>query len=301
MVVKKRSLADRSFFLVNSIVGSLFFIIAFYPLYFVLIASFSNPVSVVLGEVWWRPIGVNLSGYKAVFEDNRVIMGYANSLFIMVAGTMVNVVFTVLAAYPLSRKDFRYRNIIMGLYVFTMLFSGGLIPTYLVVKNLGMIDTRAALIIPNALLVWNMIITRTFFIHSILDSLLEAAQLDGCSDIYFLWKVVLPLSGPILAVITLYYAVGHWNSFFSAMIYLKTASKYPLQMILRDILIQNQVMANQATMQGAVDAESMVLRQEIAQLLKYSLIIVASAPLLIIYPFVQKYFVKGVLIGSIKG
>jgi multiple sugar transport system permease protein/putative aldouronate transport system permease protein len=301
MVVKKRSLADRSFFLVNSLVGSLFFIIAFYPLYFVLIASFSNPVSVVLGEVWWRPIGVNLSGYKAVFEDNRVILGYANSLFIMVAGTMVNVVFTVLAAYPLSRKDFRYRNIIMGLYVFTMLFSGGLIPTYLVVKNLGMIDTRAALIIPNALLVWNMIITRTFFIHSIPDSLLEAAQLDGCSDIYFLWKVVLPLSGPILAVITLYYAVGHWNSFFSAMIYLKTASKYPLQMILRDILIQNQVMANQATMQGAVDAESMVLRQEIAQLLKYSLIIVASAPLLIIYPFVQKYFVKGVLIGSIKG
>jgi putative aldouronate transport system permease protein len=255
----------------------------------------------VLGEVWWRPIGINLNGYKAVFEDPRVIMGYANSLFIMVVGTMINVFFTVLAAYPLARKDFRFRNAIMALYVFTMLFNGGLIPTYLVVKNLGMVDTRAALIIPNALMVWNMIITRTFFLNSIPDSLLEAAQLDGCSDIYFLWKVVLPLSGPILAVITLYYAVGHWNSFFTAMIYLKTASKFPLQMILRDILIANQTAAMSATMQGAVDAETMVIKQQLAQLLKYSLIIVASAPLLMIYPFVQKYFVKGVLIGSIKG
>jgi putative aldouronate transport system permease protein len=301
MVEKQKNLADRSFYLVNALVGGLFFFLAFYPLYFVMIASISNPVSVVLGEVWWRPIGINLNGYKAVFEDPRVIMGYANSLFIMVVGTMINVFFTVLAAYPLARKDFRFRNAIMALYVFTMLFNGGLIPTYLVVKNLGMVDTRAALIIPNALMVWNMIITRTFFLNSIPDSLLEAAQLDGCSDIYFLWKVVLPLSGPILAVITLYYAVGHWNSFFTAMIYLKTASKFPLQMILRDILIANQTAAMAATMQGAVDAETMVIKQQLAQLLKYSLIIVASAPLLMIYPFVQKYFVKGVLIGSIKG
>lgn len=301
MVEKQKNLADRSFYLINSIVGVFFFIISFYPLYYVLCSSISDPIAVVLGEVWWRPVGLNFDGYKAVFEDPRVIMGYVNSFFLLVVGTSTCVLFTVLAAYPLARKDFKFRNPLMALYVFTMLFNGGLIPTYLVVKNLGLVDTRAALIIPNALMVWNMIITRTFFINSIPDSLLEAAQLDGCSDIYFLWKVVIPLSGPILAVITLYYGVYHWNSFFNAMIYLKTATKYPLQMILRDILIQNQMMATQATMQGAADAQEMVVRQQMAQLLKYSLIVVASVPLLAIYPFVQKYFVKGILIGSIKG
>ena len=229
-------------------------------------------------------------------------MGYANSFYIMAVGTLVNIIFTILAAYPLARRDFKARNYIMALYVFTMLFNGGLIPTYLVVKSLGLIDTRAALIIPNALLVWNMIITRTFFLNNIPDSLLEASQIDGCSDTYFLYKVVIPLSGPILAVITLYYAVTHWNSFFNAMLYLKTATKFPLQLILRDILIQNQQAANMAAMQGNVsDALEMAVRQQLAELLKYSLIIIASAPLLAIYPFVQKYFVRGILIGSIKG
>jgi multiple sugar transport system permease protein/putative aldouronate transport system permease protein len=183
-----------------------------------------------------------------------------------------------------------------------MLFNGGLIPTYLVVKNLGLIDTRAAMILPNALVVWNMIITRTYFQNSIPGELLEAAQMDGCTDFYFLYKVVLPLSGPILAVITLFYAVGHWNTFFNALIYLKSANKYPLQIILRDILVQNQMSGDMASsMQGATDAQSMIIKQQLAELLKYSLIIVASLPLLVMYPFVQKYFVRGILIGSIKG
>lgn len=301
MVKQEKAFGDRSFFIVNALIATVFFVITIYPLYFVLCASFSDPIAVAKGDVTWRPIKFNINGYKAVFEDSRVIMGYANSIYIMVVGTVINVFFTILAAYPLARKDFKIRNFVMGLYVFTMLFNGGLIPTYLVVKNLGLIDTRMALIIPNALMVWNMIITRTFFINSIPDSLLEAAQIDGCSDFYFLWKVVIPLSGPILAVITLYYAVGHWNSFFNAMLYLKTASKYPLQMILRDILVQNQQASMAATMGAATNALEMAMRQQLAELLKYSLIIVASVPLLAIYPFVQKYFVKGILIGSIKG
>lgn len=302
MVKQKNTLGDKSFYLVNGLVATLFFVVTVYPIYFVLAASFSDPIAVARGDVWWRPIGLNFNGYKEVFRDSRVIMGYANSLYIMVVGTLVNVVFTVLAAYPLARRDFKARNPIMALYVFTMLFNGGLIPTYLVVKNIGLIDTRAALILPNALLVWNMIITRTFFLHNIPDSLLEAAQIDGCSDVYFLFKVVVPLSGPILAVITLYYAVGHWNQFFNAMLYLKTATKFPLQLILRDILIQNQQAANmQATQGNVTDALEMAMRQQLAELLKYSLIIVASAPLMVIYPFVQKYFVRGILIGSIKG
>lgn len=300
-VKQKETLGDKSFFTVNTLVAMIFFVLAIYPIYFVLIASVSDPIAVAKGTVWWRPIKFNINGYKAVFEDSRVIMGYANSFLIMTVGTLINVIFTVLAAYPLSRKDFKPRNKIMALYVFTMLFNGGLIPTYLVVKNLGLIDTRAALILPNALMVWNMIITRTFFLNSIPESLLEAAQIDGCSDFYFLWKVVVPLSGPILAVITLYYAVGHWNAFFTAMLYLKTATKFPLQMILRDILITNQQASMSATLGSAMNAEEMAIRQQLAELLKYSLIIIASAPLLAIYPFVQKYFVKGILIGSIKG
>ena len=301
-MVKQSGYQDRIFLAGNFVLVTFFFVIAAYPIYYVLAASFSDALAVIQGKVWWRPVQFNIEGYKAVFADQRVIGGYMNSFFYMFVGSAVNVVVTVLAAYPLSRKDFRHRNLIMGLYVFTMLFNGGLIPTYLVVKNLGLIDTRAAMILPNALVVWNMIITRTYFQNSIPGELLEAAQMDGCTDFYFLYKVVLPLSGPILAVITLFYAVGHWNTFFNALIYLKSANKYPLQIILRDILVQNQMSGDMASsMQGATDAQSMIIKQQLAELLKYSLIIVASLPLLVMYPFVQKYFVRGILIGSIKG
>lgn len=301
-MVTQHSYADKVFLAINFMIATFFFLVSAYPVYYVIIASFSDALEVIRGRVFWRPMTPGLQGYRAVFADERVITGYLNSFYYMFVGTSVNVVLTVLAAYPLSRKDFRHRNLVMGLYVFTMLFNGGLIPTYLVVRNLGLIDTRAAMILPTAIGIWNMVITRTYFQHNIPHELLEASQLDGCSDVNFLLRVVLPLSGPILAVITLFYAVQHWNTFFNALLYLRSSSKFPLQLILRDILIQNQMSADMATsMQGAMDAQAMVVRQQLAELLKYSLIVVASLPLLIMYPFVQKYFVRGILIGSIKG
>ena len=301
-MVKQHSYADRVFLAINFAIVTVFFLVSAYPVYYVIIASFSDALEVIRGRVFWRPMKPGLQGYRAVFADERVITGYLNSFYYMFVGTSVNVALTVLAAYPLSRRDFRHRNLVMGLYVFTMLFNGGLIPTYLVVRNLGMIDTRAAMILPTAIGIWNMVITRTYFQHNIPHELLEASQLDGCSDVNFLLRVVLPLSGPILAVITLFYAVQHWNSFFNAFLYLRSSAKFPLQLILRDILIQNQMSADMATsMQGAMDAQAMVIRQQLSELLKYSLIVVASLPLLIMYPFVQKYFVRGILIGSIKG
>jgi multiple sugar transport system permease protein/putative aldouronate transport system permease protein len=213
-----------------------------------------------------------------------------------VVGTFVSVTLTILAAYPLSRKDLAGRNVIMFLFVFTLLFGGGLIPTYLVVREVGMLNTRWALIIPTALSVYNMIITRTFFQSTIPDELLEAAQLDGCSDFRFVRDVVIPLSGPIIAVNALFYAVSQWNQYFNALIYLTNPDLFPLQLILREILVQNQVDFSQIS-----DVNQLMARQQLQDLLKYSLIVVASAPVLIIYPFVQKHFVRGVLIGSLKG
>ncbi len=207
----------------------------------------------------------------------------------------MNLVVTILAGYALSRKDLVGRNFFIFLFAFTMLFNGGIVPTYLVVNQLGLINTRWALIIPGALSVWNLIITVTYFRTSIPIELLEAAQLDGCSDFQYLARVVIPLSAPIVAVLALFYAVGHWNEYFSALLYLSKPALYPLQIILRTILVQNQV---DVTM---VDVNTYAARQAIRELLKYALIVVASVPVLIIYPFVQRYFLKGIMIGAIKG
>ena len=293
----KATKQDRWFNVVNTAIVTLFFALVLAPLLYVLAASFSDALAVIQGRVWFWPVDFNIEGYKAVFRHPRIMTGFANSFFYMTAGTLVNVTLTVLAAYPLSRKDFVDRNLFMGLFVFTIMFNGGLIPTYLLVKSLGMLDTRAALIFPLAIGAWNVIITRTYFKHTIPNELLEAAQMDGCKDFRFLWSVVLPLSGPIIAVITLFYAVQHWNQFFQALIYLKDEGKYPLQLILREILVENQVAAEMTDM----DIDSLLLRQQLRELLKYSLIVVASAPMLILYPFIQKYFVKGIMIGSLKG
>ena len=295
-MANKLTKRDRIFNLVNSSIVSLFFFTILFPLIYVVSASFSDPNKVVQGQVWLWPVGFNLEGYRAVFDNPRVMSGYLNSFIIMVGGTAVNVVMTILAGYPLSRKDFPDRHLLMGLFVFTIMFSGGLIPTYILVKNLGLIDTRWALILPTAIGAWNAIIVRTYFQTTIPGDLLEAAQMEGCSEFYFLWKIVIPLSGPILAVITLFYAVGHWNQFFAALLYLKDEAKYPLQIVLREILVENTI-----TDMSNIDVESQLLRQRLRELLKYSLIIVASAPLLAIYPFIQKYFVKGIMIGSLKG
>lgn len=292
----RESGSDRLFNVMNYAMLTLTLLVVLYPLVYVVSASFSSSYAVLSGKVWLWPVDPSLDGYKAIFKNSNVLTGFKNTFIYTVAGTFVNIFMTVLAAYPLSRKDFRGRNVFMLLFVFTMMFSGGLIPTYLVVKNLQLIDTIWAMLIPTALSVWNVIIMRTYFQTTIPGELLEASQIDGCTDFRFLLRIVLPLSGPIIAVIALFYAVGHWNQYFNAMIYLKSPDLYPLQLILRDILVQNEVKID---MLG--DVKSAAARQGLRELLKYSLIVVSSVPLLLVYPFVQKFFVKGVMIGSIKG
>lgn len=290
----KESPGDRIFLSVTYILLILVLIAVLYPLIYIVSSSLSSPSAVSAGKVWLWPVDVSLAGYEAVFRNGQVLTGYANSLFYTVAGTFISVSLTIMVAYPLSKKSFFGRTPLMVFITFTMLFSGGLIPTYLVVKSMGMIDTRWALLIPNAVWVWQVIIARTFFQTSIPDELSEAADIDGCSDIRYIFSVVLPLAKPIIAVLSLMYAVGQWNAYFDALIYLKSQSLYPLQLILRSILILGSGTGN-------MDAGEMVKQQQMAELMKYSLIVVASLPVLVIYPFVQRYFVQGMLIGSVKG
>jgi multiple sugar transport system permease protein/putative aldouronate transport system permease protein len=289
------SAQDRIFTIFNYAWLTFVLLIVAYPLIFVVSASLSDPTAVILGRMWLWPVGFNWNGYEAVFEHKGIMNGFANTIFYTGVGTLINVVMTILAAYPLSRKDLAGRNVLMALFVFTMMFSGGMIPTYLLVKDLGMLDTRWALIIPGALSVWNMIITRTYFQTNIPQELLEAAQLDGCNDFRFVRSIVLPLSGPIIAVIALFYAVGHWNQYFQALLYLRDQRLVPLQLVLREILVQNDV---DLSSYSGRDAEELL---KLRELLKYSLIVVASLPVLTFYPFVQRFFVKGVMIGSLKG
>lgn len=292
----KESKEDRWFAFLNAIMLLAVTVIVLYPLIYIVSSSFSSSSAVISGKVWLWPVDPTLDGYKAVFQYKRIWTGFANSLFYTAFGTIVNVALTVTAAYALSRKDLRGRQSIMLLFVFTMLFSAGLIPNYLVVKELGLLDTRWAMIVPSAVAAWNVIIARTFFQVTIPDELLEASQIDGSNDFGFFFRIVLPLSAPILAVLALFYATGHWNQYFQALIYLRNPERFPLQIILRDILIQNEVDASMM-----MDVSSMAKRDGLRQLLKYSLIVIASVPALILYPFVQKHFVKGVMIGSLKG
>jgi len=274
----------------------LFFVIA-YPLYYVILGSF-DPRLVTRDGIPLYPTQFTLDGYLTSFQNNSIWQGYRNSLLYTSVGTVINIFFTICAAYPLSRRDFAGRNVLMVLFVFTMYFSGGLIPEYLLIVNLGMINTIWALVLPPAISVMNMIIMRTYFISSIPTELLEAAQIDGCRNIHFLTKIVLPLSKPIIAVIGLFYAVGHWNSFFSALIYLREAGKQPLQIILRSILILNQF---DPSFLDKLDPETIARLIARAELMKYVVILLASVPVMIMYPFVQRYFVSGVMIGSVKG
>jgi putative aldouronate transport system permease protein len=292
----RRSKEDKVFDMINIILVAIMVVLVVYPLYFIVIASISNPNMIYEGKVWLLPKDITFEGYQRIFSDSKIWLGYKNSIIYTFVGTIINVSFTLMAAYALSRKDLYGRNLIMFLFLFTMFFSGGLIPTYLVVKDLGLLNTMWALILPKAVAVWNVIVARTYFQTSIPDEMLEAAKMDGCSDAKFFWKIVLPLSKPIVAVMVLFYAVGHWNSYFDALIYLNNENLYPLQLILRNILIQNE-----ASTQMMSDLDSLAAKQRISELIKYGVIIVASIPLLILYPFVQKYFVKGVMIGGIKG
>ena len=292
----RTSSRDRTFELVNNALLAVALITVGYPLIYIASASFSSTQAVVGGRVWLWPVEFSLLGYQTIFEYRAVWNGYANTVFYTVFGTAINVVLTIMAGYPLSRRDLQGRNLFMFMITFTMIFSGGLIPTYLLIRSLGMLNTRWVMMIPNAIAAWNIIITRTYYQSTIPDELHEAAQLDGCSDVRFLMSVVVPLSGAITAVNALFYAVAHWNAFFNAFIYLSRKELYPLQIILREILIQNDVDNDVFT-----DVAEQEAREGLRELLKFSLIIVASVPVLCIYPFVQKYFVRGVMIGSIKG
>lgn len=293
---KNSSTGDKVFIILVYVLLSAVMLIVLYPLIYIVSASFSDPQAVVSGKVVLWPVDVTLRGYKAVFKNPKILTGFMNSFIYMGVGTVVNLVMTMLCAYPLSRKEFTARNKIAALFVFTMYFSGGLMPTYMVVNKLGLINTRWAMIIPSAMSTYNMIIARTYMVNSIPDELYEAAQIDGCSPFKYLLKIIVPLSKPILAVLALYYGIAKWNNYFDAMLYLNDASLQPLTIVLREILIQNQIDPTMLT-----DASAMAKLQGMTELLKYAVIVVASVPVLAIYPFVQKYFVKGVAIGAVKG
>lgn len=291
------SKGDRVFGFIVDMFLIIIGIATFFPLIFVLSASVSDPVMVNSGQVLLLPKGFNLEGYKAVFENNWVITGYRNSLIYTVSGTFLNVLVTFMAAYSLSRKDMYGHRIITLYMVFTMWFGGGLIPTFLVVNKIGLVNRPTVMVILGLISIYNCIICRSFISSSIPFELQEAARIDGCNDFGILWKVVFPLSKPVLAILCLYYALGHWNGYFNALIYLDNRNYQPLQIFLREILIEN----TRVTVDDSIDLEAMVRRAQMAQVMKYSLIVVASLPMLTIYPFVQKFFVKGVMIGSIKG
>lgn len=292
----KLSRGDKIFHNINDVFLLIIFLIVLYPIIYIFSSSFSSPDAVIAGRVWLWPVDFSMEGYVAVFRNEQIIIAYLNTFFYTVTGTLINVVLTILAAYALSRKEFKARNFLMFLFVFVMLFHAGLIPTYITIKSYGLLDSRWVMLLPNAIIIFNMILARTFYVTTISDELYEAAQIDGCNHFRFLFDVVIPLSKAITAVLALFYAVFHWNSFFDALIYLSNKDLLPLQIILRDILIENTIDSNMID-----DPETMAAKQGLADLLKYSLIIVASLPVWIVYPFVQRHFVKGVMLGSVKG
>ncbi len=286
---------DRRFYFCVNVVLTLLVITIIYPIILVISSSFSAPSAVYAGRVFLWPVDLSVEGYKAVFKNRQIVSGALNSVFYTGVGTLVNLVMTTLAAYPLARRTLPGRSIIMKLFVFTMFFSGGMIPNYILLMNLHLLNTRFALILPGAISVYNMILMRTFF-QNIPVELNEAASIDGCSDIRYLLQIVIPLSKPIIAVLALYYAVAHWNAYFNAMMYLTDQELAPLQLVLRDILVSNTI-----SLSDIADEETMRARQGIAELMKFSLIVISSLPVMVIYPFIQKYFVQGVMLGSIKG
>ena len=287
---------DKLFYFLVNAGMTIILLLVLYPLIYVLSSSFSSPSAILAGRIVLWPVEFSLVGYKTVFENSDVYTGYYNSARYMVFGTIINVTATMIAAYPLSRKDLPFKKLWMFMFTLTMFFSGGLIPNYMLMMNLNFIDKIWVMILPGSIAVWNMIIARTFIQSSIPLELFEAASIDGCSDARYFFAIVLPLSKAVIAVISLYYAVGHWNAYFDALIYLNTRKMYPLQLFLREILVVNMI-----DPASTMDPELMEQRQGMADLLKHSLIIVATVPMLLIYPIAQRYFIKGVMIGSLKG
>lgn len=289
--------SDRAFDAVIRIILVLITIIVAYPIYFVIIGSISDPGAVNAGETMLLPKGISLSSYKLLFGEAKIWIGYGNTIFYTFFGTLLALVLVIPAGYALSRSDMPFRNGIMKYFVFTMFFSGGLVPTYLVVDSLNLVNTRWVLVILGAVSVFHIILVRTYFMNTVPNELYEAALIDGCSNTYFFGKVVLPLSKAIIAVIALYVGVIHWNKYFDALIYVTRSDLFPLQLIVRDMLLSSQMAASDPSM----NPEEIEELRKTTEMMKYSIIIVSSLPVLIIYPFLQKYFVRGVMIGAVKG
>jgi putative aldouronate transport system permease protein len=290
------SRGDRLFHIVNTILMVLICVIIMYPLYYMIIASVSDPTEIAGGNLLIYPPKLYFEGYKTALGYEPLLSGYRNSLIYTILGTMVNLVLTIPGAFALSRRDMAGRNKIMFLFTFTMFFSGGMIPLYMLLRNLHMTNTLWAMIIPGGVSVYNLIVVRTFFQSNLGTELLEASRIDGCSDFGFFFRIALPLSTTIIAVMVVFYAVGHWNSYFNAIMYLNDRSKMPLQAVLRDLLILNTI-----TTDMRVNPAEAVEKMKRADQLKYCIIILASVPVMILYPFVQRFFTQGVMIGSIKG
>lgn len=299
MTSRKDDMNSRVVDRVASLLGGIVLVLTLYPLIYVLSASFSDPVSVTTGKVTLLPVQPTLDGYATIFQYGPIWLGYRNTLFYTIVGTLINMAVTLPCAYALSRRDFVGRNVLSIFFAFTMFFSGGLIPTYLVVKQLKMLNTVWALLLPTAMSVWNMIIARTYFQNSIPAGLEEAATIDGCSNLKLFFQIILPLSQPIIAVLILYYAVGHWNEYFNALIYLNDQNIYPLQLILRNILLLDQMFD---MMDSDPEARQEMMRLlQMKESMKFGIIVLSTLPVMVLYPFLQKFFVKGVMIGAIKG
>jgi ABC-type glycerol-3-phosphate transport system permease component len=292
----RESAGDRALLIGIYVFLGLILVAIAYPLIYIVSSSFSSYAAVTGNKVWLWPVQPTLLGYKAVFDDSQVVTGYLNSAIYTVCGTALSVTLTIMMAYPLSRKDFWGRSVFIWALLFALIFNGGLIPFYLIVKSLGLLDTRWSMIVPTALGIFQVLLAKTFFQNTIPNELYEAAQIDGCSDVRFLTRIVLPLSKPIIAVLVLLYAIGQWNSYFNALIFLNSENLFPLQLILRSLLVLGNT---QASMQ-ALNPTQYQLFETMKTLLKYALIVVASVPVLLLYPLAQRYFVKGVMLGSLK-
>lgn len=296
IVMVEKNKGDKLFYAINDMFLLFALLVVLYPVIYIISSSFSSGNAVSTGRVVLWPVDFSLEGYKTALEYPMIMSGFKNTFFYMIFGTLINLFVTVLAAYPLSRSKMAGRKILMFLFTFTMIFTGGLIPDYILMQRLHLVNTRWAMLLPGAVGVFNLIICRTFFQKNIPEELFESASIDGCNHIRFLVSFVLPLSKSILAVLALYYAVGHWNAYFNAFIYLSDREKFPLQIILREILVMNMVDPS-----AVFDPEMEASRYGLADLLRYSLIVLSTAPFMIAYPFVAKHFVKGALSGAVKG
>jgi len=291
----KDTTSDKIYYFICYAVITTLMLVVLYPLIYIVSASFSSAEAITGGKMWLWPVDISLVGYKYVLQYDAIWLGYRNTIFYTVVGTMINVVMTMTCAYGLSRPGMPGRRFLSFIFTFTMIFKGGMIPNYILMKDLKLLNTVWSMLIPGAISVYNLTVARTYIENNIPKDLLEAAHIDGCSDFRFFFSMVIPLSKPIIAVLLLMYGSAHWNAYFNAFLYLTDKNLYPLQIFLRQILVQGNLSADM------LDPEAMAQMQTLQQILKYTVIVISTAPMLCLYPFVQKYFQQGMMIGAVKG